>query len=133
MKNYSSVKDVTSREIDKHLKNGWEIIDTTRYSLGGPDDTELRYHIGYPLQRKFEELLSIVRLFEEHGFKDKLFEKIAHEEGINLDDFSTGGGYQIGQDYLTLEFIKKYESVVNEKENVEFFKKVKFENVGESF
>lgn len=129
MKNYSSIEVVTSGEIDKYIKKGWEIIDTTRYSYdGGPNDVELKYHIGYPLQKKYEELLSIVKLFEEHGFKEKLFTKIAEDEGVNLEEFSTGGGFALDQSYSVLEVIKKYENVVNDKKNMKFYKKVHDDN-----
>lgn len=123
MKNYSSINVVTGSEINEYIQKGWEIIDTSRYSYdGGANNVELQYHIGYPLQRKYEELLSLVKLFEEHGFKEKLFEKIAESEGVNLQEFSTKRGYTLDQTYEVVQFMVKYESIVNGKDNITFYR-----------
>ncbi|MCS5501935.1 hypothetical protein NY607_12440 [Lysinibacillus sp. A4] len=114
---YTKIATATERDVNKYLEKGWKLIDTTRSSYDGSgNDTSITYHLGYPVENHISDLLSIIRSYEENGFKEKLFFKWAEDSGINLDDYSKNGGIGWGNDHPTLEAIAKYEKVVNNKE-----------------
>lgn len=124
VKNYINITTASDRNVDEYLKKGWEIINTTKSSYDpSGNDTILKYHSGYPVQKKYEELLSIVRLYEEHGFKENLFTKLAIDEGVNLDDYSVNGEIGMSINNPVIDVIKKYEHVVNDNQ-VTFYRKL---------
>ncbi|OMC83617.1 hypothetical protein BK128_18075 [Viridibacillus sp. FSL H7-0596] len=127
MKTYHSIKTASERDIDSLLKTGWEIIDKTISSYDGTaNNTSIVYHVGYPLEKQYNDLLSIVRLFEVNGFKEQLFDKLATDDGFDMSEYSDiGGGYPlIIEDIPVLETITKYENIVNNKK-IKFYRSVK--------
>ncbi|WP_155591843.1 hypothetical protein [Lysinibacillus cavernae] len=102
---YIKIAAATERDVNSYLKDGWKLIDTTKYSYDeSGDETRITYHLGYPVGNHISDLLSIISSYEESGFKEKLFSKWAEDSGINLDDYSENGAI--------LEAITKYEKVM---------------------
>ncbi|MEC1440520.1 hypothetical protein P9D57_17670 [Bacillus sonorensis] len=125
MRDYVKVEVVESDvRLDYLLKQGWEIFATNTYALV-PGDQRTQYHVGLPAKVRIEELKEIIRKYEEFGFKEQLFEKVAKENGEKIEEFSYGGGLPIQT--KTTDFIKEYEYRVNDKQK-EIFKAVKFDD-----
>lgn len=127
--NYIEIVTASERDINKYLEKGWKLLDTTKsaYDPSG-NDTNITYHLGYPVENHVADLLSIIRLYEDKDLKEQLFSKLAEESGINLDDYSKNGGYGWGNDHPTLELIARYEKVVNKKEITYYSKASKSES-----
>ncbi|OMD04723.1 hypothetical protein MKX34_11700 [Paenibacillus sp. FSL R5-0636] len=116
---YVKIETATSYDIQKYLDEGWIIIDTSK-EFNGRDDTSIKYHVGYPTQKRIQDLMRIISMYEEHGFKNLLFSEIAKKNGVDLDD------YKLGEWSLdeTSQILSLYESVVQNKK-VTFSKALK--------
>jgi alanyl-tRNA synthetase len=112
MRDFVEVKIVYANQIDDYLKDGWEIIDTTTLVLGN-GESKLEYHIGLPPKAKIDQLKQIIKLYEEYGFKEELFKKIAEKNGHDLNDYTEGSGFHVNNE--TTQFIENYEKIVNNK------------------
>lgn len=111
VREYVKVEVLTdANEIDKLMKQGWEIIATNNYVIE-PPDARTQYHLGLPANVRIEQLREIVKKYEEFGFKDELLKKVAEQNGENIEDFTTHGGRPAYGE--TPAFIKKYEDAVN--------------------
>ncbi|KKI90676.1 hypothetical protein WQ54_19340 [Bacillus sp. SA1-12] len=121
MKEYIKV-EITSDDntVDKLMKQGWEIIATNNYVIE-PPDSRTQYHLGLPAKVRIEELREIIRQYEEFGFKGQLLQKIAEQNEDKLEDYTEHGGRPAYGE--TVNFIKKYEDVVNNK-NVNLYTKL---------
>lgn len=121
MSKYVEVTVVTDGDkVNKLISEGWEIISTNNYVIE-PPDARTQYHMGLPAQVLVEELRGLIRKYEEFGFKDELFKKVAEQNEENLDDYGTGTGrYTIDK---TPKFMSKYEKLVNNR-NVEYLRKL---------
>ncbi|WCO63680.1 hypothetical protein [Bacillus licheniformis] len=125
MRDYVKVEVVESdARLDHLLKRGWEIFSTNTYEVA-PRDQRTQYHVGLPAKVRNEELKEIIRKYEEFGFKEQLFEKVAKENGEKIEEFTYGGGRPIQT--KTTDFIKEYEYRVNDK-YTEIFKEVKLDD-----
>jgi hypothetical protein len=110
---YVKIETATSYNIQKYLDEGWVIIDTSK-EFNGRDDTSIRYHVGYPAQKRIQDLMSIISMYEEHGFKTLLFNEIAKKNGVNLDEYEMGE-WSFDE---TSRLLSLYESVVQYKKVV---------------
>ncbi|MEN8699606.1 hypothetical protein [Bacillus infantis] len=115
---YSRLEIVDAKEVDMYLNKGWQIIETSK-STYPEGDTLVKYHVGYPTSRFVDDLKSIIKEYENRGFKDKLFEEIATENSENINDYDTRGFYTV-RTPLT-KFMENYELIVNNK-TVHFYK-----------
>ncbi|MCG1020772.1 hypothetical protein [Sutcliffiella horikoshii] len=125
MREYLKVEVLTDENrIDKLLKKGWEIIATNNYVIE-PPDSRTQYHMGMPAKVKIQQLKDIVKKYEEYGFKDQLIQKVADQNGDNIEEYTIGGGRPVYSETAT--FIQEYEDVVNDQ-NVSVTKKFKDED-----
>lgn len=123
MTDYVRVEVVGSGDkVDKYLNEGWEIIETTK-SAYPEGDTFLSYHIGLPAKVLLDNLLEIIHEYEKRGFKDKLFQAVAEENGEKIDDYETSGFFNVST--ASTDFMEGYEKVVNNK-RVSYFKRQEY-------
>lgn len=115
MVEYCRFNVVEANEVDKFLGEGWRIIETSK-SAYPEGDTFIKYHIGYPVTRLVEDLALVIREYEKHGFKEKLFDVVATENNENVKDYDTAGFYT-AHTPLT-KFMENYEDKVNNKKTV---------------
>lgn len=115
MKDYVRVEIVRSGEVDKYLSEGWEIIETARFSndYGPAVETRLDYHVGFPARVLVDNLLSILKDYEAHGLKEKLYEKVAESFGENASDYDFSAGHSISTN--ATRYMEKYERLVNNR------------------
>lgn len=118
MNDYTRIDVVSATGVDKFLKQGWEIVETTK-SASPEGDTTLNYHVGLPARVVMNKLLTIVKVYEKHDLKNKLFEAVANENGEKLDDYEVGL-YSSGTNLA--KFMESYEHIVN-NEYVKYSKK----------
>ncbi|MDO7281724.1 hypothetical protein Q5W88_01065 [Shouchella clausii] len=122
MNQYVEVKEVRSKNMDRYLEQGWEIIDTTK-TLVDLQETQLYYHIGYPLRKRLEDLEEVISIYEKRGLKERLFRDIAEEHGIDYDDITEEEPiFSFGPSSLNNEltrFMEKYEYMVR-REKVQY-------------
>jgi hypothetical protein len=112
MRSYVKVKSVRTNQVDAYLAQGWEIIETTKEWTGhSADDTILNYHIGLTAMILLEKYQAIVKDYERFGFKEKLFESIANENGKTLDDYEQSG-WNPNKDEVS-EYMTNYEIVTD--------------------
>lgn len=114
MKDYVRIENVSSKSVDSYLQKGWEVIETLRYSEEYGNHNRVEYHIGLPARVWANQLLGVIKQYEEKGFKEKLFEAIAEENGEDLANYSESG-FMASQDATAL-YIGRYETVVKNKE-----------------
>ncbi|KAA6475747.1 MULTISPECIES: hypothetical protein [Bacillus] len=125
MREFIEVKVTESEaELDRLMKSGWELFSTTTY-LVVPKDQRVKYHLGLPAKVKIEQLKEIIIKYEELGFKEQLFAKIAEENGESMEGFSYSGGRPLESD--TANFIQRYEELVHDKQ-VRIYKKIERKN-----
>ena len=111
---YSRITTATESNIQRYLNNGWILIDTTK-SFHGPDDTSVTYHIGYPFSRREQDLIEIIRLYEEYDFKEKLFNRIAEKNDDKINNYdSYSSAFPSDKELPVL--MSKYESTVQNKD-----------------
>lgn len=130
MKDYIQVEVVSSKEVDKFLKAGWELIETSKtiYDIG---ESELNYHVGYTARRKIDDLISVIKEYEKYGLKEELFKKVAETNGHNINDYDEGrDGHFVRNE--TVQFLEKYEAAVNNK-NTMFYKKLTSEEIADKY
>lgn len=112
MKEYLKVDVVGSGQVDKYLKDGWEIIETVKQSYSD-GETRVEYHIGLPAKVMVKKLTAIIRDYEKQDLKEKLFEGVAESFGENASDYETGFGQTTNG--KTARYIENYEKIVNDK------------------
>lgn len=114
MNDFIKIVTVNNREVDRYLKDGWEIIDTTKegYGDGG---FFLKYHLGLSTRTMVMKLKEVIYSYEEHGFKEQLFKKVAESNGedYSLYSNSISNGY-ISKD-ATISFMENYEKDIHDK------------------
>lgn len=108
---YSRIDTATDRTIQKYLDEGWHIIKTTETVYPG-EGSHILYHVGYPLKNRVEDLLKIIRDYEQHGFKEQLFEKIASLHGEKAEDYINDGGVPMDE---PAKYFSWYETAVRNK------------------
>ena len=120
MKDFLKVITVQEGSVDKYLQDGWEIIDTTKegYGDGG---FYLKFHLGLTTRSMMIKYKEIIDSYEEFGFKEQLFEKVATSNGENYKDYSDTRVGRRTKD-LTTEFMERYEKNVHDLE-VTYYKK----------
>ncbi|MEK5215300.1 hypothetical protein [Psychrobacillus sp. FSL H8-0487] len=120
MKDLLKVLTVQEGSVDKYLNEGWEIIDTTKegYGDGG---FYLKYHLGLSTRSMMKKYKEIIDTYEDYGFKEQLFEKVAVNNGEKYEDYSNTQSGRRTKD-ITTDFMERYEKVVHDKEVV-YFKK----------
>lgn len=109
--NYVNIECVNERGVQQYLDKGWEIIEVTK-EIAGPNETILKYHIGYSATKRIADLLGIIEEYENRGLKDQLFEMVAEENGEKADDFIAAGGLSSSP---TAKFFSKYDSLVKNR------------------
>lgn len=114
MRDYVRIENVSSKSVDSYLQKGWEVIETLRYSEEYGNHNRVEYHIGLPARVWANDLLAVIKQYEEKGFKEKLFEAIAEENGDDLADYSESG-FMASEDATAL-YIGRYETVVKNKD-----------------
>lgn len=111
MKDYYEIKEVSNLDtLNNHIKDGWEIIES--YANEG----KVKYHIGLTKDTVIENLRKIIKLYEDNGLKDVLFDRIGDElnDDINYYEETT---YQPSLNPLVQTF-NFYERWVNGKETM---------------
>lgn len=73
------------------------------------------------MNKRVDELLEIIKHYEEHGFKDQLFKKIAEANEENADDYIDDGGIPISE---TAKYLSWYETTVQNR-RISFSKKTR--------
>ena len=114
LKEYVKIIEVNPSEVNNYLDKGWEIIDKTKTYLP-PDETKLTYHMGYPAKKRIEDLLEIISEYEKYGFKEKLFEIIANENGEDVNSFTDSSPFGMDENSKTAQYMSWYESTVKNK------------------
>lgn len=109
MKEYVRINVVGANEVDRFIQKGWEIVETSKeaYPEG---DTFTKYHVGLPAKHLMNELLQIVKAYEKHDLKSKLYEAIANQSGEKVGDYEASS-YSAGTELSN--FMETYENVVN--------------------
>jgi hypothetical protein len=127
MKEYIRLELVGSGEVHKYLEDGWEIVETAKQSF--PDgETRVDYHIGLPARVMVDKLMTVIRDYEEHGLKEKLFVGVAENFGENASEYEAGAGHSTPS--KTARYMETYEKTVNDK-NVNVRKKYTQEELQE--
>ena len=116
MGDYIRIDTVNAGRVNSFLEDGWEVIETTKTHYG--DSTELNYHVGLPSKVLVNELIAIIKDFEKHGLKEKLFENVAKEFGEDIQEYSSSG-YRTSD--KTPLYMERYEKIVNNA-NKTFYK-----------
>ncbi|WP_150284171.1 hypothetical protein [Rummeliibacillus sp. TYF-LIM-RU47] len=127
MKEYSHVLTVSSEEVRSYVDRGWEIFETSKnaYPEGG---VSTEFHIGYPLRKNYEELLKIIKLYEKHGFKEELGQKVFDD---SIDNYDTGReGHHVNNDMTS--FLENYDMNVNGYVT-KYYKKLSSEEIEEKY
>lgn len=120
---YVKVSAVGVGKVQDLLDKGWVIIDQTK-SVDGPE-LRMTYHMGYPATKRIEELMAVINEYEQHGFKQKLFEIKASENGESVEDIDAGGILSMEESELA-NYMSWYESVITNSE-VNLYKTVNVE------
>lgn len=112
MSEYMKVDVVHSHAVDKYLSEGWEIIETAKFSTDyGQLDTKIDYHMGLPARVMVQKLTSIIKDYEEYGLKEKLFNGIAESNNEKVEDYEAGLGHPTNSKIA--KYIEVYERLVN--------------------
>lgn len=109
MEKYYKVEFVGVSEVDKYLRGGWVIINTTKDVYEDGNEV-LRYHLGYPIEKQLEDAMSLIKSYEDNGLHEELFKKIAEANGLNVEDYDTFPGGVSETNILTI-FMEKYDLV----------------------
>jgi hypothetical protein len=120
MKDFLKIVTVEDNKVDSYLKDGWELIDTTREAYGD-GGFYLKYHLGLSTRSMMMKLNKIIEKYEEFGFKEQLFEKVAVSNGEIYDDYSDSPSGFRSTD-ATIDFMESYERNVHDK-NIKYYKK----------
>jgi hypothetical protein len=129
MKDFIQVEIVDINELDGYLQKGWELFETTK-TVFEDGETSLNYHIGFSAKSKVNELKRIIKFYEDHGFKEELFKRVALNNGHDIDDYDSRGGHPVKND--TISFLERYEAAVNNKQT-KFYKKLTSEEIAERY
>ena len=115
MIDYIRIDIVGSDKVDKYLSEGWEIIETAKFISSYPEgqDTSLSFHIGLPARVMVDKLMSVIKNYEEHGLKEKLYEGVAESLGEIASEYGTGDGHHTSSKIA--KYMENYEKVVNNK------------------
>ena len=115
MGKYVEYNAVSSMNINNYLSEGWEVIHATE-ERNGLGDMSVVYHIGYPAEKRIEELTNLLKTYEELGFKDELFREYATsigEEGIVEKLTTNGGAFTYSK---TAAFMSNYDKLVHNRD-----------------
>lgn len=115
---YVRIETCSEKNVQRHLDGGWKIIDTSKNKYPG-EGSQIIYHVGYPAAKRIEDLLSIIKDYEKHGFKEKLFENIATENEDDYKQYDCDGGVPISE---TAKYMSRYDSAVQNK-NITYSKR----------
>lgn len=108
MGDYVRTDTVNAGRVNSFLENGWEVIETTKSQYD--ESTELTYHVGLPSRVLMNQLIGIIKEYEKHGLKEKLFENVAKEFGEDMQEYGSSG-YRTSD--KTPMYMERYEKVVN--------------------
>lgn len=111
MKDFAKVTVAGPGEVDKLVDEGWEFIETVK-SSDGYNDQKVVYHMGLPQSVRVEQLLSIIREYEERGFKNEMFKQVAEENDDDVENYTLGGG--VTTNTPTTKFMNNYIKVVDD-------------------
>lgn len=117
MKQYVEISTCYDRQINDRIKDGWEIIDT----VNSREQDTLVYHIGYPAALRIQELKEIIKKYEEFGFKEELFNKVAESNNDKVENYQKGGGGFSSQN-PTVTFMSDYDRLVDDDEQRYYIK-----------
>jgi len=120
MKDFIKIVTVQDHQLGSYLKDGWELIDSTKegYGDGG---FYLKYHLGLSTRSMMKKLNNIIEKYEEFGFKEQLFEKVAVSNGQRYDDY-TDKSMGLRSKDATIEFMESYERNVHDND-IKYYKK----------
>lgn len=124
MRQYVEIDSCYTRQINDKLADGWEVIDKTT-SVHPDGEETMTYHIGYPAEKRIEDLKGIIKKYESFGLKEVLFDKVAEENGNTVDMFKKGSGF--GTNDPTAKFMTRYEKLVDNSENQYYEKRSSIE------
>ncbi|MCM3489093.1 hypothetical protein M3689_07265 [Alkalihalophilus marmarensis] len=114
MNNYTELKTVYEPQINDYLKNGWEILETTKGT--DHDGTFLRYHIGYPKDKTIEDLKGIISKFEEYDLHNRLFENLAKVNEEDIDKIANNDEQMVyNGECKTGDYMSYYDQKVHGK------------------
>ena len=103
------IKTSNDKVANGYIKRGWDLIDTYKAigtdEYGEPMGSFPVYNLGLSSKEFTNKLLGIIKEYENHGFKEALFEKIADEQGD-----------QSGLDSPVAKFVTNYKEIVNIRE-----------------
>ena len=113
---YKITKERDIEEVNKLKSEGWEVITTETVKDIDQSET-IYYHLGLSYERYAKELLKIIREYETHGLKEKLFENIAVKNGEDYSEIEEDkNSFWIGVNQnTTTKFMTKYDKLVNDK------------------
>lgn len=83
MKEFYEIKEIKT-DVNRYIKDGWILVDSYKKSKLWRWEYII-YTVGYPYNRKLEDLTEIINIYEKYGFKEHLFKKVAKDNG---EDFS---------------------------------------------
>jgi hypothetical protein len=109
---YCKIETAHRGNIQWYLDKGWDIFRTTEEVYPG-EGSNIVYHVGYPLKKRVEELSQIIKCFEDNGFKEQLFKKVAEENQDDFENYIADGGTSTAP---TAEFMSWYETIVQNRE-----------------
>lgn len=113
MKEYIQYGKAWQRNINEYIEKGWEVIETTK-DAEQHGSTDIVYHLGYPASKRIEELLGLLKKYEQFGLKDELFKQVAESNGDDIKDYVKGKGFYESDE--TAKFLSYYEKLVHKDE-----------------
>lgn len=113
MKDFVKVITVQEDSIESYLKDGWEIIDTTKVGYGDRG-FYLNYHLGLSTRSMMTKYKEIIDSYEKFGFKEQLFKQVAISNGQKYEDYTNSTIGRRSKDE-TIEFMENYERNVHDK------------------
>ncbi|MEB4594489.1 hypothetical protein JR311_09725 [Bacillus velezensis] len=110
MKEYVDIQEIQYSDLKNYIREGWEVIDN--YKI----DEKYIYVVGYHYKQKVEDLKTLIKIYEDFGFKEQLFNAIAK---INNDNYTKIKKYSSKNDSFyrneTTEFLNRYEKILGTK------------------
>ena len=114
-----------STEANKLIKNGWDLISPSTEVTSDGEGTYVRYNLGLSYKEYTNKLLSVIKDYEKHGYKDKLLKKVEEELNDKIDNYGTKGWHV--SDSPLANYLSNYEMIVNGKE-VSYYDKNNHDN-----
>ncbi|MGG1618217.1 hypothetical protein [Paenibacillus sp. NRS-1781] len=115
---YVRIEACSEQSVQRYLDGGWKIIDTAKSEYPG-EGSQIIYHVGYPAAKRIEDLLNIIKDYEKHGFKERLFEIIATENEDDYTQYDRDGGVPTSD---TAKYMSQYDSAVQNR-NITYSKR----------